>query len=83
MAFRPGEIYISLKTKRRLRWITQIEKERDQIENLTQDQVADRLLNEKIEQEYPNIADLEREFDHAEAELIAKLEAPPAGIRQL
>lgn len=79
MALRASEVYVQPKTKRRLYWIATLERQHgvsdDPATNVTTDQIADRLLNERIEQLYPNIADLERQLEHTEAELIAKLVA--------
>jgi len=92
MSSRQGEVYVQLKTKQRLRWIRELlnkdRRSQDEARGIvtmpiTQDEIADRLLNERIEQLYPNIGALERELEHAEAELIAKLVSPPAGIQHL
>lgn len=74
MALRNSEMYLSRETKRRLRWIAEIEKHHH--DNVTWDGVGERLLNERIEQLYPNIKDLEREFERAESELVSKLANP-------
>jgi hypothetical protein len=82
VAFRSHEIYISRKTSRRLRWITQIARQTDPGQpTITRDEIADRLLNEKIEQEYPNIVELEKEYNKSEIELIEKLGLSGTGTR--
>lgn len=83
---RNDSIYVKWQTRRRLKWIAKITGTRPGLpaaEGVTADEVADRLLNEIIEQKYPNIDELERELEHAEKELLAKLVSPPAGIRHL
>jgi len=47
---RSKEIYVSSKTKRRLYWLGQLEQEKAaESKIITQDKMAERLLNEKTE----------------------------------
>ncbi len=69
--FRSDSIYISPKTKRRLRWLRQLEKSEARI--VTSDEIAERLINEKIEQDFPNIAILEKRMNALEDQLLFEL----------
>jgi hypothetical protein len=72
---RSKEIYVSDKTMRRLFRILKIEKEK--VKGVTIDEIADRLLNEKIEHDYPNIAVLEKRMDALEDQFTTELLNPP------
>lgn len=78
---RGKEIYVSGKTKKRLFWLKQLfDQERHSEENIiTLDAIADRLLNEKIEADYPNIKILEKRLDALEGQLISELLNPSGG----
>jgi hypothetical protein len=72
MALRPGEIYLQWKTKRRLRWVRAALASNGD-ETITIDELGDRMLNERIEQVYPEIRELEKQFEAAEDQIIQKL----------
>lgn len=70
MHFRDDQLYVRGKTKRRLRWI----------KNATQtlepeDEIADRYINERIEQEFPTILEAEAAFSKAETQFIESLKS--------
>ncbi len=69
--FRSDSIYLSLKTKRRLRWLREIEKSESRI--VTSDEIAERLLNEKIEADYPGIVSMEKRMNALEDQMVMEL----------
>jgi Mg2+ and Co2+ transporter CorA len=71
---RGREIYISAKTKKRLFWILQLDKE--SVRDVTVDSIADGLLNEIIDQKYPNMKVLEKRLDALEDQLVSELLTP-------
>jgi aconitase B len=82
---RSKEIYVSGKTKQRLFWILQTERNNNagkivntQAETITMtiDSIADRLLNEIIETKYPNMKTLEKRLDALENQLVNELLNP-------
>ena len=72
---RKTEIYIQPKTRQRLKWIAALENDAAGGPHnlITRDEVADRLLNERIEELYPNIAKLEKRFKALEDQMIVEL----------
>jgi len=90
MSIRSKEIYVQPRTKKRLFYILQVEQDKaneefnKQLERvgigqpniLTTDQIADRLINERIEELYPNIKALEKRLDTLEGQLIGELLNP-------
>lgn len=84
---RDKQIYISGTLRRRLFWLRQLENEKagavipikhvmDVPRMITIDEIAEKLLNEKIMQDYPNIAILERRLDALEGQLLLELLSP-------
>ena len=71
---RGKEIYVSGQTKRRLFWILELEKQK--VKNVTLDEIADRLLNARIEADYPNMKVLEKRLDALEGQLVSELLNP-------
>jgi len=70
MSLRSDGIYIQPKTRTRLFHILEIEKDKTRDElvtgataRITIDEIADRMLNERIEEVYPNIKSLEKKLD--------------------
>jgi hypothetical protein len=87
MSIRSKEIYVAPRTKKRLYWIRQLVnpepgavipvKAGEIMPHLaTTDEIADSLLNEIIEQKYPNIKILEKRLDALEGQLITELLSP-------
>jgi hypothetical protein len=83
---RDRTIYVSKQTLTRLFWIRQIEMEgkagkttNSQTEANkipTLDEIADRMLNERIEEVYPNIKTLEKRLNTLEDQLVSELLSP-------
>lgn len=82
---RGKEIYVQPKTKERLFNILDIEQEKayppgsltqSPPRRLTVDEIADRMLNERIEQVYPNIGTLEKRLDALTGQLRSELLNP-------
>ncbi len=69
--FRTKQIYVSLKTARRLRWLREVEKSAGRI--VTTDEIAERLLNEKIEADYPSIVSMEKRMNVLEDQMVMEL----------
>jgi len=68
---RSKEIYVSSKTKRRLYWLSQLEQDKAAESKITtQDEMAEHLLNEKTETDYPNITILEKRLNALEDQLV-------------
>ncbi len=80
--FRDKSLAISGKTLRRLHWIKEAELQRAggsaEGKILTSDEIADRMLNEAIEQRYPQLLDAEKRVEAAEVELKKALLLEPA-----
>jgi hypothetical protein len=78
MEFREKSIYLSDKLLKRLSWLKKVQKTeldpRGFPNILTMDALAERLLNEKIEQDYPDIKDLEKRMKALEEQMILELE---------
>lgn len=85
MSIRAKEIYVSSKTKKRLYWVQQVVPELHdgdgRIRKLTQDEIAEALLTEIIEQKYPNIKTLEKRLDALEGQLISELLSPSEQVK--
>lgn len=78
MASRDTELYVERKTIKRLwliakAWPVVPEPGRTQLATLTADEVGDRLLNELIERDYPDVIAAEAEINAVEADLARKL----------
>ncbi len=69
--FRSDSIYLSSKTKRRLRWLRELEKSEARI--VTSDEIAERLLNEKIESDFPSIVSMEKRMNALEDQMVMEL----------
>lgn len=81
MSIRSKEIYVSGKTKKRLYWIRELKGDTRVVDGvvrpqLSTDEIADDLLNQKIEELYPNIKVLEKRLDALEGQLIGELLNP-------
>ncbi len=79
---RAKEIYVSGKTLRRLIWIQQVEKNvrtDDQGFPLTTDAIAERLLNEKMEEAYPSLKSMEKRMNALEDQMVVELEQEMKG----
>jgi hypothetical protein len=79
MSFRKDtmEIYMTGQLKRRLFWLLDIEKQIKAGDNhgmVTIDEIVGRLLNEKIEQDYPNIKQMEKKMNALEEQMKVELE---------
>jgi hypothetical protein len=87
MNIRSKEIYVSGKTKKRLYWLLQLDSMQQQIREArtgtvnigslaTTDEIAEFLLNQKIESDFPQIKVLEKRLDALEGQLISELLNP-------
>lgn len=66
--FRGAEIYVQAKTKQRLRWLAKAS-----LQDITPDALADNMLNRVIEQDYPQIVEMEQVHEAALAKLAESL----------
>jgi UDP-galactopyranose mutase len=70
------ELYVSPKLKRRLFWLQAVEKDKRESEELrivTVDEIVERLLNQKIEEDYPELKQWEQKVDELEKQLLKEL----------
>jgi len=70
------DIYLDSKLKRRLFWILKLAKNKPSEEHgiVTLDEVIGKLLNEKIEQDYPDLPAMEKRMNALEQQMIVELE---------
>jgi uncharacterized protein (DUF111 family) len=82
---RNDSIFVNWRTRRRLKWlakaknVARLDFTEGDVENggrkseTTADWIADQLLNKIIEQEHPEIVQLENNLDDREAEVIGRI----------
>lgn len=71
---RDRSIYVSGKTKKRLRWICEhMNGDAPAEKKINQDLLADQLLNKQMEDLYPNLPKLEKRLAALEDQLISEL----------
>jgi hypothetical protein len=68
---RKNEIYVTPETKRRLYLL--LKKEKENTRGVTIDEIADRLINERIEEKYPNFAKMEKKLNALEDQFVLEL----------
>lgn len=76
---RNDSIYVRWRTRRRLKWIAKAAS--TSATTITADEVADRLLNEVIEQKYPRIGELEKQMEETEDRILEQLAETPNAER--
>jgi hypothetical protein len=79
MSFRKDtmEIYMTGQLKRRLFWLLQVEKNKRGGNDhglVTIDEIVGRLLNEKIEADYPDLKNMEKRMNALESQMLVELE---------
>jgi hypothetical protein len=73
---RNDSIYVAWQTRRRLKWIAKAENKAQGVvtaAGATADEVADRLLNEIMDQRYPQLAEWEKKILATEDEIVRSI----------